>query len=49
MTCPYCGSEQHKNECFLGALGFLRWFRCRYCGGQWSRKSRPRKKNPEGA
>ena len=43
MTCPYCGSEQHKSACFMGALGFLNWFRCRYCGGQWNRKSRAKK------
>lgn len=43
MTCPYCDSTQHKGECFLGGLGLLNWFRCRYCGGQWSRTARRRK------
>lgn len=38
MTCPTCHAIQSKRECFLGALGLLQWFRCRYCGMQWSRE-----------
>ena len=37
MNCPLCGSETNKAESLLGRLGSLLWFRCRYCGGQWSR------------
>lgn len=37
MNCPWCNSETNKRESFLGRLGLLEWFRCRYCGGQWNR------------
>ena len=40
MYCPLCGSETSKAESLLGALGRLMWFRCRHCGGQWSKKVR---------
>jgi transcription elongation factor Elf1 len=34
--CPVCDHEQDEAECFLGRLGYLTHFRCRYCGMQWS-------------
>lgn len=46
LTCPACNSTQDKSECFMGVLGLLNWFRCRYCGMQWSKKKRVRKKKP---
>lgn len=30
--CPGCGQWQDEAECFLGQLGRLTHFRCRYCG-----------------
>ncbi len=36
-TCPACNSSQSRIECFLGNMGVLRWFRCRYCGIMWSK------------
>lgn len=36
IVCPTCGSEQDESECFLGRLGFLTHFRCRYCGMTFS-------------
>jgi len=31
-TCPVCGSAAY----LLGSLGHLHWFRCRYCGMEFS-------------
>lgn len=39
MTCPWCSAVQRKAECFLGRLGGLLHYRCRYCGGGWDRKA----------
>ena len=41
MTCPWCHSKVGQ-ESVLGVLGFLKWFRCRYCGGEFSRQTRRR-------
>lgn len=35
ITCSACGSEQERAEAFLGALGSLEHYRCRYCGIGW--------------
>jgi transposase-like protein len=40
LTCPECDHEQDEAECFLGRLGWLQHFRCRYCGWMWSRDTR---------
>lgn len=32
VTCPQCDREQDGDECFLGRLGWLTHYRCRYCG-----------------
>jgi transcription elongation factor Elf1 len=32
VTCPACDHEQDESECFLGRLGWLTHYRCRYCG-----------------
>jgi hypothetical protein len=45
MTCPWCGSTVTKRDSGLGALGALFWFRCRYCGGQFSKRVLKRKRN----
>lgn len=34
-TCPWCGHPEGGQ--ILGVLGLLTWFRCRYCGGQFSK------------
>jgi len=36
MRCPACKSEVSAAECELGSLGRLKWFRCRYCGMDFS-------------
>ena len=36
ITCPACEEEQMDEDCLLGALGSRCWFRCRYCGWEWS-------------
>lgn len=36
MNCPVCGGERSE----LGVLGRLRWFRCRACGWEWSKRIR---------
>ena len=36
--CPMCGGE----GILLGALRALRWFRCRACGIEWSKRFRNR-------
>jgi hypothetical protein len=32
VTCPACDHEQDEAECFIGRLGWLTHYRCRYCG-----------------
>ena len=32
VTCPACDRLQDEAECFLGRLGYLTHYRCRYCG-----------------
>lgn len=32
--CPWCGAD---GGALLGPLGRLTWFRCIYCGGQFSK------------
>lgn len=32
VVCPACDHEQDEAECYLGQLGRLTHFRCRYCG-----------------
>ena len=36
MNCPTC----EGGSTLLGRLGFLKWFRCRACGGTFSVDSR---------
>jgi transcription elongation factor Elf1 len=36
ITCPQCDHEQEESDCFLGRLGWLTHFRCRYCGWQFA-------------
>lgn len=36
VTCPACDHEQDEAECFIGRLGMLAHFRCRYCGAGFS-------------
>lgn len=36
ITCPQCDHEQDESECFLGRLGYLTHYRCRYCGWTFS-------------
>ncbi len=38
--CPYCSGL----GMLLGGLGMLTWFRCRDCGGQFSRRARRRRR-----
>jgi transposase-like protein len=41
--CPTCEQNQDESECYLGRLGTLTHYRCRYCGMQWSEAlARPR-------
>jgi hypothetical protein len=37
ICCPWCSTLQSKAEALLGRLGRLAHFRCRYCGGQFSK------------
>jgi hypothetical protein len=37
VRCAWCKED---GGVLLGVLGCLRWFRCRYCGGDFSRKVR---------
>jgi len=37
MTCPWCDSRVTKADSFLGRLGCLLHYRCRYCGGMFNR------------
>jgi DNA-directed RNA polymerase subunit RPC12/RpoP len=34
IECPVCGGEGG----YMGTLGFLDWFRCRYCGMDFNRR-----------
>jgi transposase-like protein len=36
ITCPACDAQQDEAECFLGQLGWLSHYRCRYCGWTFS-------------
>ena len=36
VECPHCYAEQHGTAAYIGSLGSLRHYRCRFCGGQWS-------------
>lgn len=38
LVCPHCGESQTPGDAFLGVLGMRIHYRCRWCGGQWSRK-----------
>jgi hypothetical protein len=38
MKCPACQSDLDGPSCELGSLGRLRWFRCRYCGMDFSKE-----------
>ena len=44
MTCPWCGAHVTRQNSLLGALGALLWFRCRYCGGQFSKRKPKQRK-----
>jgi hypothetical protein len=37
IRCPWCSTFQAKPEALLVKLGRLTHYRCRYCGGQFSR------------
>lgn len=37
MKCPACKSDLNGPSCELGSLGNLRWYRCRYCGMDFSK------------
>lgn len=37
MICPACLSEQSPHDCFMGALGSRKHYRCRFCGWWWAR------------
>lgn len=37
MNCPICNSPTNKKESFLGRLGGLDHYRCRYCGCMWNK------------
>lgn len=36
VQCPWCGHGNQYDDAFLGRLGYLEHFRCRYCGGTFS-------------
>jgi transposase-like protein len=36
VTCPWCSNTNDYDEAFLGVLGFLSHYRCRYCGGNFT-------------
>jgi transposase-like protein len=38
VRCPWCSTIQKKAVALLGQLGRLTHYRCRYCGGQFSKK-----------
>jgi transposase-like protein len=37
IRCPWCSTFQAEAEALLGRLRRLTHYRCRYCGGQFSR------------
>lgn len=37
IECPWCKAEQLVHESLLGALANLFHFRCKYCGGDFSK------------
>jgi hypothetical protein len=37
IRCPWCSTLQAKVGALLGRLGRLTHYRCRYCGGQFSK------------
>lgn len=38
--CPMCPGH----GCYMGTLGYLKWFRCRNCGWEFYREKRKTKK-----
>jgi hypothetical protein len=40
VRCPWCDAVQLRAAALLGRLGRLIHFRCRRCGGQFSREAR---------
>jgi rubredoxin len=36
VECPQCGAFQDEADCFLGQLGRLTHYRCRFCGWGFS-------------
>lgn len=45
MNCPGCNGNEFTE---LGSLGSLKWYRCRRCGLDVSKKTRPRRKPASG-
>ena len=43
MHCPACQSTITRENSLLGQLGRLLWYRCRYCGMEFSRVIRKRR------
>lgn len=39
-TCPWCQSEVTEENSLLGVLGFLKHWRCRYCGGAFTSENK---------
>jgi len=37
VRCPWCCSLLQRAEALLGQLGRLTHYRCRYCGGDFSK------------
>jgi len=37
IDCPWCGAENGVIDATLGILGPLAHYRCRHCGGDFSR------------
>lgn len=37
IRCPWCSSLNARVVALLGKLGTRRHYRCRYCGGMWSK------------
>lgn len=40
IRCPWCATAQDKAQALLGILGHLTHYRCRYCGGEFSKEGR---------
>jgi transposase-like protein len=40
IRCPWCQTTNNRSEALLGQLGHLSHYRCRYCGGDFSREGR---------